>query len=323
MNIGILGLGTIAQKMAKTINNITEINGYAVASRDIKKANDFKDKYGFKKAYGSYEDMLSDLEVQLIYIATPNSYHYNHIKMCLEAGKHVICEKPITVNAEQARELFLIAKNKNLLLTEAMWTRYMPSRKIISDIIKSGVIGDVSSMVANIGYNLTEIERIWEPNLAGGALLDIGIYTIHLARMVFDEKIKYIYSSTEKTEKDIDYIDNIIIHFESGKVASLHANISAILDLEASVFGTKGYIKIININNPEKIEVFDANRKLIHSYIPEKQITGFEYELLAAVKAIEENQVECELMPHNESLYVMEVVDELISKWGCNIGIKN
>lgn len=322
MNIGILGLGTIAQKMAKTINNLTEVNGYAVASRDIEKANTFKDKYGFKKAYGSYEEMLSDLEVQLIYIATPNSYHYNHIKMCLEAGKHVICEKPITVNAEQARQLFLIAKNKNLLLTEAMWTRYMPSRKIISDIIKSEVIGDISSMVANIGYNLTEIERIWEPNFAGGALLDIGIYTIHLARMIFDEKIKYINSSTEKTEKDIDYIDNIIIHFEGGKVASLHANVSAILDLEASIFGTKGYIKIININNPEKIEVFDADRKLIHSYIPEKQITGFEYELLAAVKAIEEKQVECELMPHSESLYVMEIVDELIAKWGCNVGIK-
>ena len=142
---------------------------------------------------------LADPQVDLVYIATPHSHHYLHAKMCLEAGKNVLCEKAFTVNADQARKLFALAKEKNLLITEAIWTRYMPSRKMIDDIISSGVIGEVTAVTANLNYAISEVERIRKPELAGGALLDVGVYTINFASMVlgdsyFSEYVLLIYN---------------------------------------------------------------------------------------------------------------------------------
>ena len=135
MKIGILGAGRIAAILAETMNKMSEVECYGVASRDLEKAKAFMKDHGFHHAFGSYEDMLADKEVELVYIATPHSHHYQHIKMCLDAGKHVLCEKSFTVNEKQAAEVFRIAKEKNLLLTEAIWTRYMPSRKMIDDLL--------------------------------------------------------------------------------------------------------------------------------------------------------------------------------------------
>ena len=156
MKIGILGAGGIAVQMAKTVAGMKDVENYAVAARSLERAQAFAEKYGFSKAYGSYEEMLADPLVDLVYIATPHSHHYLHAKMCLEAGKNVLCEKAFTVNADQARKLFTLAKEKNLLITEAIWTRYMPSRKMIDDIISSGVIGEVTAVTANLNYAISE-----------------------------------------------------------------------------------------------------------------------------------------------------------------------
>ena len=160
MKLGILGAGGIASTMAKTVAGMKDVEAYAVAARDLERARVFAQKYEVKKAYGSYEEMLADDEVGLVYIATPHSHHYLHAKMCLEAGKHVLCEKAFTVNAEQAQKLFDLAKEKKLLITEAIWTRYMPSRKMINDIIESGVIGEVTAVTANLSYTVSHVERI-------------------------------------------------------------------------------------------------------------------------------------------------------------------
>ena len=141
VKIGIIGTGWIAEKMAITLEGMEGVEAYAVASRQLQTACDFADRWGFTRAYGSYEEMLADKEIDLVYIATPHSHHYKHAKMCLEAGKNVLCEKSFTVNADQARALFKLAEEKNLLITEAIWTRYMPSRKIIQDIVENGEIG--------------------------------------------------------------------------------------------------------------------------------------------------------------------------------------
>ena len=190
MKIGILGAGGIAVQMAKTVAGMKDVENYAVAARSFERAQAFAEKYGFSKAYGSYEEMLADPQVDLVYIATPHSHHYLHAKMCLEAGKNVLCEKAFTVNADQARKLFALAKEKNLLITEAIWTRYMPSRKMIDDIISSGVIGEVTAVIANLNYAISEVERIRKPELAGGALLDVGVYTINFASMVLGDKLR-------------------------------------------------------------------------------------------------------------------------------------
>ena len=156
MKIGILGAGRIAATLAETMNRMPEVECYGVASRDLEKAKIFAKDHKFQHAFGSYEDMLADQEVELIYIATPHSHHYQHIKMCLDAGKHVLCEKSFTVNEKQAAEVLRIAKEKNLLLTEAIWTRYMPSRKMIDDLLAEKVVGNVMKMTANLNYPLLD-----------------------------------------------------------------------------------------------------------------------------------------------------------------------
>ena len=164
--MAILGAGNIAGTLAVTMQGLSEVECYAVASRNLEKAQDFAKRYGFQKAYGSYEEMLADEAVELVYIATPHSHHYQHMKLCIEAGKHVLCEKAFTATRAQAEEIFRLAKERNVLVTEAIWTRYMPSRKIINDLLAEGVIGEVKTLTANLSYAISDKERIIRPELA-------------------------------------------------------------------------------------------------------------------------------------------------------------
>ena len=239
LRVAILGAGGIAIKMAKTLRGMETAEAYAIAARDLGRAEAFAKEYGFTKAYGSYAEMLQDENVDLVYIAVPHTHHYMCAKMCLEAGKHVLCEKPFCVNVDQTKELLAMAEDKKLLLTEAIWTRYMPSRKIIDDLIAGGEIGEVTSLTANLGYELSEIPRIWDPKLAGGALMDVGIYLVHFARMVFGEKKAKI-TSEALFKNGVDMIDSIIMTFEDGQVATMQSNVYAVQNRNGSIFGTKG-----------------------------------------------------------------------------------
>lgn len=318
MKLAILGAGGIAVKMAKTVAGIKDVEVYAVAARDLERAQTFAQKYGIEKAYGSYEEMLSDDKIDLVYIATPHSHHYLHAKMCLEAGKNVLCEKAFTVNAEQAQKLFEIAKEKKLLITEAIWTRYMPSRNMINDIIASGVIGEVTSVTANLSYTISHVERIQKPELAGGALLDVGVYPINFASMVLGEDVKDV-KATAIFKNGVDILDSIIMVFEGNRMATLQCGAREISDRMGSIFGTKGYIQVQNINNPEKITVFDAEYKEVASYFPPKQITGYEYEVESCVKAIADGELECPEMPHAESIRIMKLLDDIRKSWNYEI----
>lgn len=318
VKMAILGAGAIAHKMACTITKMDQVEAYAIGARDLERAQAFADQYGFTKAYGSYEEMLADEAIDLVYVAVPHSHHYKMAKMCLEAGKHVLCEKAFTVNADQARDLLALAKSKKLLLTEAIWTRYMPSRGIINDIIARGEIGEVTSLTANLGYELSEVKRIWEPKLAGGALLDVGVYLVNFARMVFGENMTSLTSSAVFRE-GVDMIDSIIMVFDDKKVATMQSNVMAAQNRDGCIFGTKGYIEITNINNPEEIKVFNADYQEIAAYPIPQQITGYEYEVEACVHAIENGELECPQMPHAETIKVMEIMDEIRKSWGYEI----
>ena len=289
-----------------------------LTGRILERAQAFAEKYGFSKAYGSYEEMLADPLVDLVYIATPHSHHYLHAKMCLEAGKNVLCEKAFTVNADQARKLFTLAKEKNLLITEAIWTRYMPSRKMIDDIISSGVIGEVTAVTANLNYAISEVERIRKPELAGGALLDVGVYTINFASMVLGDKLKDV-QATAIFREGVDMLDTIAMVFEGDRMATLQCGAREISDRMGSIFGTKGYIQVQNINNPEKITVFDKEHKEVAAYLPPAQITGYEYEVEACARAIAQGEKECPEMPHDETVRVMEIMDGIRKSWGYEI----
>ena len=146
MKLGVLGAGNISEMTAPAMMALAEIECYAVASRSLEKAQKFADSYGFRKAYGSYEELVADPEVELVYVATPHSLHFEHMMLCLNHGKHVLCEKAFTMNARQAKAVQALAKEKNLLVAEAIWPRYMPSRAMINEVIQSGKIGTVNTL---------------------------------------------------------------------------------------------------------------------------------------------------------------------------------
>lgn len=316
MKFAILGPGKIAQKMATAVEKLPEVERYAVASRNWERAKTFAEKWGFEKAYGSYEEMLSDPEVELVYVATPHSHHFEQAKMCLEYGKNVLVEKAFTVNAEQAEELIALSREKGLLLAEAIWTRYMPCRKMVDDLIADGAIGNVTSLTANLGYALRGIERMEKPELAGGALLDLGVYPINFALMTFHGEVKKIDSTVVKSPAGIDWMNSMTMVFEDGRMAVLHSNMLASTNREGAIFGDKGYMEIQNINNCEEIRLYDASYQCVKCIPVPEQINGYEYEVLACIKAIKAGKVECEEMPHNEILRVMRIMDKLRNDWG-------
>lgn len=316
MKIGILGAGRIAATLAETMNKMPEVECYGVASRDLEKAKAFAKEHGFQHAFGSYEGMLADEKIELIYIATPHSHHYGHMKMCLEAGKHILCEKSFTVNEKQAAEIFRIAKEKKLLVTEAIWTRYMPSRKIINDLLDQKVIGDVKKMTANLNYPLLDKERIVKPELAGGALLDVGIYPLNFAYMHFGDQIKKVTSAVEMTDAGVDGENAIILQYKDGRMAVLNSGIHGKSDSEGVFYGSTGCMVVENINNPESVKIYDTDRNLVREIKVPEQISGYEYEISETISCITQGKLECPSMPHEETLKMMRVMDGLRADWG-------
>ncbi|MCB6414381.1 Gfo/Idh/MocA family oxidoreductase [Dorea acetigenes] len=316
MNVGILGAGRIAVAMAQTLNGMEDACAYAVASRDIRRAEEFAEKNHVEKAYGSYAEMLMDDKVDLVYIATPHSHHLEHGKLCISYGKPVLCEKSFTANVKQAKELLAYAKEKNVFITEAIWTRYMPSRKLIADILSSGELGELKGLSANLGYDVVDKERMVKPELAGGALLDVGVYPLNFASMCFGNEIEKITSACVWSPTGVDAQDAMILTYKDGRLATLHAGMLAATEQYGIVYGTKGYMIAYNINNVDRIEIFSSDRKSIRTVEVPKQITGYEYEIRACMRALEAGMLECEEMPHSETLQMMEWMDNIRADWG-------
>lgn len=316
MKVGIIGAGNIAKKMAKTLNLMEEAECYAVASRSLEKARDFAQENGAQKAYGSYEDMLKDDNVELVYIATPHSHHYQCAKLCLAYRKPVLCEKAFMANAAQAREILEAFEKENLFITEAIWTRYLPSRRMIDEVVASGELGEVTFVTANLGADIQWKDRLQLPELAGGALLDVGIYPLNFISMVLGAEVEEITSSCTKTKTGVDEQNAIILKYKNGSMAVAHSGMLCATEQYGIVYGTKGYLIAEGVNNIEKIKVYDKTRQLKWEKAVPEQITGFEYQVSASVKAIREGRLECGEMPHRETLRMMELMDGLRKDWG-------
>ena len=319
MKVGILGAGGIAVKMAETISYLKDVENYAIASRSLEKAKQFAASNHIAKAYGSYEELLEDEKVDLVYIALPHSHHYEWTIKALNAGRNVLCEKAFAVNTSQAEEMIRVAKEKNLLLAEAIWTRYMPARKLIDEIISSGEIGELKTVSANLGYRISENDRLTNPALAGGCLLDLTVYPLNFASMVWGDDIKRFVSSCVYTDTGVDGQDTVIVEYNDGRMASLFTSMYELTDRKGMIYGTKGWIEVRNINNPEGIKVCSFDEKgeaSIRIVEVPSQYTGYEYEVLACKKAIEEGHIECKEMPHSETIEIMRQMDEIRRQLG-------
>ena len=301
MKIGILGCGAMAETFAETLRQMEEVECWAAASRTLERAEDFAEKYGFEKAYGSYEELCS---------------HYENMELCIRHKKPVLCEKAFTVNADEAEKIKALSEQENVFTAEAIWTRYMPSRHMIQEIIDSGVIGKVSALTANLSYPITHKERIMRPELAGGALLDIGVYGLNFALMHFGTDIERIESSVQMTDTGVDAMESITIFFRNGRMAVLTHDIYGRSDRKGIFYGEKGYIIVENINNPQSISVYDTEDRLIQRTEVPEQISGYEYEVLECMEAVRAGERESRSMPLADSITVMKIMDQLRGQWG-------
>ena len=316
MNIAFLGAGRIAHTLAKTMVQMPDVTLCAVAARDLSRAEAFAAEYGFQKAYGSYEAMLSDPDVELVYIATPHSHHFEHMKLCIAHGKHVLCEKSFTLNAPQAAEIKALANARGVYVAEAIWTRYMPSRQIINDVLASGIVGRITALTCNLSYPVTYKPRIVRPELAGGALLDVGIYGLNFALMHFGGDFTRMDSSVAFTDTGVDAQETITLHYPDGKMAVITAGVLTRGDRKGIFYGEKGYLIVENINNPQSISAYDLTDTLIQRFEVPAQISGYEYEIREAMARIRAGEMESVSMPLSETVHVMELMDQLRRDWG-------
>lgn len=322
MKIGILGAGNIAESMAKTVRGMAaqgkDVSLYAVASRSQEKADAFAAAQGVSRAYGSYEAMLADPAVDLVYIATPHSHHAAQISACVAAGKPVLCEKSFTANAKQAESVLREAEAAGVYVAEAIWTRYMPSRRMITDLIANDEIGEPRFLSANLAYAIDDRERIVRPELAGGALLDVGVYPINFASMVFGNDIARVESSVQKMDTGVDRTENITYFYQDGRMAQLMASAAFASDRRGIVYGTKGFLMVDNVNNPHEISYYDRKSREKPSWVRPvpPQITGYEYEVEACMRDLAAGHLEPVEMPHAETIEIMRQMDALRNAWG-------
>lgn len=315
-NVGIIGAGHIALKMASTLAALPRTHRYAIASREMRKAMTFAKEQGFERAYGSYEELMDDPKVDLIYIATPHAFHFEQAKACILKGKPVLCEKAFTANAAQAEELLKLAEEKQVFIAEAIWTRYLPMSRTIAELVRNGAVGTPYLLSANLGYAITNRERLVRPELAGGALLDVGVYTLNFAAMVFGTEILSTTSTCVKMDNGLDAQDSITLVYPGERMAVLNSSMLARSDRQGIISGDGGHMIIDNINNPQSIKVLDGNYQTVAEYHAPSQVTGFEYEVNACIDALDKGLLQTLDMPHDETLRIMRQMDALRKEWG-------
>lgn len=328
INWAILAPGNIAASMATAMNGVKSdenINLYAVASRNLERAKEFAKKFNFEKAYGSYEELYNDPNVDAVYIANPHAFHFESVMNCLNAGKNVLCEKPAGCSREQLDAMIDLARKKNLFFMEAMWTAFNPCIAEIKKRIVSGEIGEVKHIESHfcnrIAYDPKN--RLYAPELAGGALLDLGIYDIYFASMIADFSPITARSSNVRLLNGVDVWNSVNLTFENG----ITTNFQSAADMpnatdnhEAVIFGTRGYIKVFNFFLAQKAEIHKytsdwGNESTVETIEVPFRVNGYEYELIHATKCIQNGTIESSVHTWQKSQNLCQIMDDLRSDW--------
>lgn len=315
---GVIGTGNIANNFVKGLSVLPNAELYAVASRTKAKADEFANKYGFTKAYGSYEELVKDSNIDVVYIATPNSSHKKDAILCINNGKAVLCEKPFTLNSKETEEVIKLAREKKVFLMEAMWSRFFPVMEQVRKWLKEEVIGELRMINADFGFRregpvILEDRKV-NPALGGGALLDVGVYPIAFSSMVFGSAPNTITGITSKCETGVDEQSAMLLGYEGGKISVLSCAINTQTPKEARIIGNKGYIYIPEFFKATKAILQVNGQEPVTVEIPNKS-NGYEYEAEAVMSCLEAGKLEHELMPLDESIQIIKVMDELRRQW--------
>ncbi len=316
-NWGILGPGKIAHQFAKGLSVTDKGVLFAVGSRNMERAADFARQYGASRSYGSYDDLIQDQDVDVIYVATPHHLHYEFTKKCLTAGKAVLCEKPVTINAMQFEELAALAKEKKVFYMDALWTRFLPTIMKTMEFIESGKIGELKALKADFGFKaeFDPAGRLFNPEMGGGSILDIGIYPVFLSLLIlgFPDKIKAL---SIIGETGVDESCSMVFSYRNGAVANLLSTFTAHTDTSAEICGTKGRI-CINRRwfKPSTLTlIMDGQKPEEFSF--ETRMNGYEYEAEEVMNCLDKGLTESGLLSPGFTLQLMQLLDAVRQEAG-------
>ena len=316
MNVGIIGAGHIAEKAARTLAAMDDMQCLAIGSRSQEKAAAFAGRFGIPRPYGSYAALLADPEIDLVYIAVPHACHFAVTREAILAGKACLVEKSFMLDATETAAILALAREKGVFVAEAIWPRYMPVRAMAREILASGVIGKPTLITASLAYDVSDKARVVDPALGGGALLDLGVYLLNFVRMYADAPVSRINTTCIKAPSGVDASEEITMILEDGTLASVQASAWCQGDNQGVIAGTTGYLVFDDLINPTCLRIC-RKRHIVEKEIPvPQQITGFEYQFRACRDAIEAGLLEAPQMPHAEILYVMHLMDRLRAEWG-------
>jgi predicted dehydrogenase len=314
---GILGPGKIAGAFAHGLNEAKGAGIAAVGSRDAGRAEAFAAEYGVTRAYGSYEELVADPDVEAVYVASPHSEHEAHTLLCLEAGKHVLCEKAFALNAVQSERMIACAADRGLVLREALWTRFLPAVVRARELVEAGTIGEVRLSQADFGFRaeFDPASRLFAPELAGGTLLDLGIYPLQLAFLICGEPVE-ILTAANLGRTGVDEETAIILRHAGGALSVMACSFTVNTPREATIIGTKGRI---TLRHPW----WGATRfSLLVGDGPEEDFEypnrggGYTYEAEAFMDLIRTGNPAADLMPLDETLALMQTMDAIRARWG-------
>ena len=319
-NWGIISTAGIAGMIAEMLKSINGYPAAAVASRSLERAEKFAADHGIEKIYGSYEELAKDPDIDIIYIATPMSCHFENSLLCLQNGKSVLCEKAVTVNAKQLEILIAEAESRGLLFMEAMWTKALPSYLKAIEWIKEGRIGDIRILKADFLINLPCFfpeGRMFASDLGGGALLDLGSYAFHFVCGIMGMKPDEIRTKAHIGVTNVDF-DSVteLVYGDASAYVTLSFNMEG--KNTANIVGTKGSIWFdANFPHTSHIKLKDEYNRVIEDITLEnKNGDGHEHQLYEAQRALDEKRTSSELIPYEDSLAVMELMDTLRGMWG-------
>lgn len=325
INWAVLGCGHIAKTFMSGANNVNHANVLACASSDITRAKAFAEQFGIEQHFGSYQEMLQERSIHAVYVATTHNFHFENILMCLRNGKHVLCEKPLTLNAHQAQQCYKLAKENNLLLIEAVWTRFLPAIRALKEVLASNTIGDVQCVQANFSINreLPDTHRLNSPTLAGGALLDLGIYPITIADIVFGKTPVNIESQHIKTGTGVDKNSFYTLQYDSGAVAQLSAGFGMSGPCYANIMGDKGLISVPFFLGAKSFTVtMEGQEPQVHHYDFD-EADNFRFEIEHVTHIIQEAlqgdsyaDITSTIMPEETTIRMMRIMDTIRKQWG-------
>ena len=314
---GIIAPGRIAHKFASDFSLIHNHSITSVASTNIERARAFADKYKLSSFYGDYREMLVNEKLDIVYIASPHSFHFEQAKMCLDLGISVLCEKPVTIHSGQLKQLLTLAAEKRLFFMEALWTVFLPTYTQIFEKINNGDIGSIIGVKADFGFHMPfdQDSRLFNPSLGGGSLLDIGIYPLLLATLClgYPDEIKALASLTE-LKVDDEMI--AVLKYNKRGLAQIQSTIRANTRTEAFIFGDNGSFWVPGRwidSHKFYLLKSDGQEELIHS--PWDGF-GYQFQISAVEKCLAQGLLECPLVPHSLSIQLMNQMDEIRKQTG-------